>query len=180
MKINKIIIGLMIISVLIVSGCAPQKYQPQQSNQPTCREVQVPYTESQCAYALEIDEKDMVFLDNPILSNEDYECPNRQGRGIANYGNIGITWEVLNKNDILLSMRCDVVIRKYSQFTQELLDEKVLETIKVNIPSQDIASLRREVYLPKCYGTIKLVCEEIKNLPECQPVTKYRTETKCD
>lgn len=167
------LIAILVIGILFISGCVQQP-------QPKCKEVQVPYTENPCENKLEMNSKDRIFLDDPVLSNEKYECSNIHGGGIANYGNVRLTTELVNKNDILLSVPCKVVIKQFSYSTNDYINEKVVDTKTVNIPAQGTATLTKDVYLPKCWGSMIIDCEDIDKLPECQPVTKYRTETKCN
>ena len=171
MKKLYFLILAMVLFLMFTFGCAKK---------PVCKEVQVPYTEEVCTNQFKVRETDFpVYLDDPILSNKEGECPDRIGLGIANYGNFRITWEFVNKNNVLLSVPCEIVVRKSSQYTQEVLDEKVVNHVTVNVPAQGTAPLTKDVYLPKCYGTIDIKCKDLSDLPECQPITKYKTKTEC-
>lgn len=170
---NRLIMALLLAVSLIVFGCAQQP-------QTKCRDIQVPYSENPCLNELEINQKDWVFSDKPILSNKEGECSNMQGLGIANYGNMRLTWELVNKNNVLLTVPCKIIIKKFDQFSGDYTEEKVLETVNINIPSQNKELLTRDVYLPKCWSYMGIDCKDVKELPECQAITKYRVETKCD
>ena len=164
---------LLFVSITFINGCTSHQSEPK------CYDVQVPYTESRCINELEINLIESDFIDKPVISNEKYECSDRDGWGISNYGNTRLTYEFVNKNDILLSVPCDVIVRNYGQ-NNEILEEKIVEGIIVNVPAQDTTHLIKEVYLPKCYDFVGIACKDINKLSECQPVTKYRTEQKCD
>lgn len=165
--------SLLILLIYITSACTQQV----QSAQPKCRDVQVPYAESRCAQKLEINQIEWESVDK--LSYDAKECPNLQS-GITNYGNFRLGWELVNKNDVLLSVPCKIIIKKYDWSSGNYIEEKILDTATVNIPAQSKETLTKNVYLPKCWTYMGIDCKDIKELDECQSVTKYRSETKCD
>lgn len=164
-----LVIALFLAITVILIGC---------NQKPICKDIQTSYQEEACTNKLKINEVEMTFTDSPVQSSSKDECPEKGG--IANYGNIQLKLEVINQNNILLSTKCKLIIRRNDFLSPKILDEQQIETITMNIPAQDTKTLTKNVYLPKCYDFIGLECKDIDELPECEPITKYRTEQKCE
>lgn len=161
--------ALFLAIIVLLSGC---------TQKPICKDIQIPYQEEVCTNKLKITTPEMTFADSPVQSAKQDECPEKGG--LINYGNVQMKWELVNQNDILLSTKCNLLIRRNDFLSPKVLDEQQIETITVNIPAQDTNILTKNVYLPKCYDFIGLECQDIDELPECKPVTKYKTEQKCE
>lgn len=175
-----LIIGIGVVLLVIIVIAISIFFLKTSIITPNCRDVQVPYTESLCTSDIQVTLKDYGFIDNPVLSNGAYECPNLQGLGISNYGNTKLVLELANKNNILISVPCDVIITK-GDYRSDQIEKKVLESINVNVPAQGITTIEKNPYLPKCWTGAALDCKnKMSDLSECQPVTKYRIEQRCD
>ncbi|VVB78532.1 Uncharacterised protein [uncultured archaeon] len=96
------------------------------------------------------------------------ECSNAEDL-ITHYGNVEITYEFVNKNDILLSVPCKVYVKQYdlNSNTVKLLDTQYAQEITIDIPAQGVKTEKVMISLPKCYGEYGLDCKDINELPEC-------------
>ena len=183
MKTNTIIIGIFLVSILVLSGCAQQQASSPNIPSRNCREVQVPY-EAQEEYSEQepyidtsCEYKDYVYaIENQKVSKEggmlklEYDFVNRDNEKFFFKG--GATWiinnEVVYFKDYDPETCCNYEVYPGSRVTVTKYFEN---------PSAQQTG-RYNVVVPQ-----KQVCEEVtryRTTTKYRTVTKYRTETQCE
>lgn len=138
--------------------------------------VEIPYNEYPCSSGIEI-RGAVQHLDNPNPINDNYECPDRDGYGLAYYGNMRFTWDVMNNNYIDLNIPCDIILKDKNYQTGEFMNERVVNSQTIYLPARGEKTITEDVYLPKCWDFADIECHE-DELSACQKVTKYKSETE--
>ena len=154
------------VALLLLGGCV---------NKTVCYDKQVAdTTENPCLYGVDWHEVDVAFLDRTSADTD--ECPNLLG--LTNYGNYEVIYEFVSYADVPLKLPCEIKIRKHDSGT--VVEEKIGDSFEVNIPPRDTARIKKNIYIPNCFNEAALECKNVNELPECRPITIYRTERVCE
>lgn len=161
--ISVVVVVVVLIGILIIWQLTNSSVQ---SSSTTGKVVNEEIKQSKCTnqYTSSIKNQEWTYTETAKRG----ECSNAEDL-ITHYGNVEVTYEFVNKNDVLLSVPCKVYVKQYdlNSNTVKLLDTRYAQEITIDIPAQGIKTEKVMISLPKCYGEYGLDCKDINELPEC-------------
>lgn len=151
-----LISAVVVLSIVLVWQFS--KSSTQSSN--TITENMDGIKEPTCPY-----EYELKLLNDNFMDNVRNDCPNING-GTHN-GDFEIELEVLNRNDIPLSIPCKFIFTKtfFNSDPIHSIEKEEEFTIFVGAKSTKKESFKKS--FPECYTGWKVDCKDIDELPEC-------------
>lgn len=96
-------------------------------------------------------------------------CPNLESPPDVFHKSIILGYIIKNPNDFKLNIPCSLVVKKVDWKTGEVLEEKIIESLNINVPANwEVVGEEGIEFPDECWTGYGLECQELELLPECQ------------
>ena len=152
-----LIIAVVLLLAIVIYQFSKPPVQPVNTNQQNSFD-EIP--KDKCPY-----EYELKLIKNNFMDQTDHDCPNINGG--THTGDLEIEIEVLNQNDIALSIPCQFIFTKTFFNSDPVHSIEDTEDFTIFVGAKSTKKDTVTTNFPNCYTGWKVECDDTEELPEC-------------